>query len=178
MKKRLIAALAILTLAFGLTSCTTETKDKGIETTQPVVETFAAEYEMKGTTSAGKPKNDTFIFEGTTEDGIITELNFDIIRNKGTEGEYSKKDIMGYQMNVSDVQIEKVGEDFKLTKLSAAGYDPAFEGGQYMITSSADIINDTTKFKDLTFINLATQGELEFDKAIAGYKYVAVEAMV
>lgn len=66
MKKRLIAALAILTLAFGLTSCTTETKDKGIETTQPVVETFAAEYEMKGTTSAGKPKNDTFIFEGTT----------------------------------------------------------------------------------------------------------------
>lgn len=176
MKKRLIAALAILTLAFGLTSCTTETKDKGIETTQPVVETFAAEYEMKGTTSAGKPKNDTFIFEGTTEDGIITELNFDIIRNKGTEGEYSKKDIMGYQMNVSDVQIEKVGEDFKLTKLSAAGYDPAFEGGQYMITASADIINDTTKFKDLTFINLATQGELEFDKAIAGYKYVAVEA--
>lgn len=176
MKKKLIATLTALTLVLGLTSCATETKDQGVTTKTPVVETFAAEYEMKGTTSAGKPKNDTFIFEGTTEDGVITELNFDIIRNKGTEGEYSKKDIMGYQMNVSDVQIEKVGEDYKLTKLSAAGYDDAFEGGQYMVTASADVITDTTTFKDLTFINLATQAELEFDKAIAAYKYVAVEA--
>ena len=51
-----------------------------------MVEPFSAEYDMKGTTSAGKPKNDTFIFEGETTDGIITKLNFDIIRNKGTEG--------------------------------------------------------------------------------------------
>ena len=28
-----------------------------------MVESFSAEYEMVGTTSAGKPKNDTFIFE-------------------------------------------------------------------------------------------------------------------
>lgn len=176
MKKKLIATLTALTLALGLTSCATETKDQGAASETPVVETFAAEYEMKGTTSAGKPKNDTFIFEGTTENGVIKELNFDIIRNKGTEGEYSKKDIMGYQMNVSDVQIEKVGEDYKLTKLSAAGYDDAFEGGQYMVTASADVITDTTTFKDLTFINLATQAELEFDKAVAAYKYVAAEA--
>lgn len=176
MKKKLIATLTALTLALGLTSCATETKDQGVSTETPVIETFAAEYEMKGTTSAGKPKNDTFIFEGTTEDGVITELNFDIIRNKGTEGEYSKKDIMGYQMNVSDAQIEKVGEDYKLAKLSAAGYDDAFEGGQYMVTASADVITDTTAFKDLTLINLATQAELEMDKAIAAYKYVAVEA--
>lgn len=170
MNKKLIATLTVFAIALGLTSCATAKKE------EPVVETFAAEYEMKGTTSAGKPKNDTFIFEGTTEDGIITELNFDIIRNKGTEGEYSKKDIMGYQMNVSDAQIEKVGEGYKLTKLSVAGYDDAFEGGQYMLTASADSITDETKFKDLTIINLATQSELEMDKAISAYKYVAAEA--
>ena len=59
-------------------------------------ETFSAEYEMAGTTSSGQPKNDTFIFEGETTDGIITKLNFDIIRNKGSEDAYSRKDIMGY----------------------------------------------------------------------------------
>ena len=53
------------------------------------VETFSAEYEMVGTISSGQPKNDTFIFEGETTDGIITKLNFDIIRNKGSEDEYS-----------------------------------------------------------------------------------------
>lgn len=171
--KRLIATITAVVLALGLTACGTKTEGKGKE---PVVDTFAAEYEMKGTTSAGKPKNDTFIFEGTTEDGVITELNFDIIRNKGTESEYSKKDIMGYSMNVSDAQIEKVGENFKLTKFTAAGYDDAFEGGQYMVTASCDIITDTTTFKELTVTSLGSQEPLEAEKALAAYNYVAVEA--
>ena len=82
--KKLLIALCVLLLLSGCTS-TEEPSGK--------VETFSAEYEMKGTTSAGLPKNDTFIFEGETTDGIITKLNFDIIRNKGTEEEYSKKDL-------------------------------------------------------------------------------------
>ncbi len=188
MKKILISSLTTLALVLGLTACATkapvvdvETPVVGTETPaednkKPEVKPFAAEYEMKGTTSAGKPKNDTFIFEGVTEDGIITELNFDIIRNKGTDGEFSKKGIMGYQMNVSDVLIEKVGEDYKLTNLSANGYDEAIKGAQYMVTASTDVIKDTTKFGELTFMNLATQAELAFEDAITAYKYVAVEA--
>ena len=120
MKKKLAASALALALIIGLSACGTPTTTESPKpsatpsvtpsapvSTAPVKETFAAEYEMKGTTSSGKPKNDTFIFEGTTEDGIITELNFDIIRNKGTEGAYSKKDIMGYLMNISDASVEK-----------------------------------------------------------------------
>lgn len=162
--KRLIAMFSAVTLALTLGACTSKTEE------------FAAEYEIKGTTSNGVPKNDTFIFEGTTKDGVITELNFDIIRNKGTDKEYSKKDIMGYLMNVSDAEVEKVNNDFKLTKFTAAGYDTAFKGGQYMVTASADVITDTTTFKDLTIIDLATKGPLELEKAISAYKYVAKEA--
>lgn len=171
MKNKLIVVLTALTLTLGLTSCATETKEK-----TPVVATFATEYEMKGTTSAGLPKSDTFIFEGTTENDIITELNFDIVRNKGLENELSKKDIMGYEMNVSDVEIEKVGDDYNLNKLSIAGYDDAFEGGQFMVVASAEAITDTTTLKDLTMVNLYGQDELEFDVAIAAYKYIAAEA--
>ena len=41
------------------------------------------------------------------------ELNFDIIRNKGSEGEYSKKDIMGYLMNISDAAVEKTADGYE-----------------------------------------------------------------
>lgn len=126
----------------GLTACASTPKEDTPtptpeESTAPVVESFSAEYEMDGTTSAGKPKNDTFIFEGKTTDGIITELNFDIIRNKGLEGEYSKKDIMGYQMNVSDAAVTKTGDGFELTNLGMNGYETKF--GQYMTPPSARI---------------------------------------
>ena len=94
------------------------------------VETFSAEYEMAGTTSSGQPKNDTFIFEGETKDGIITKLNFDIIRNKGSEDEYSKKDIMGYLMNISDAAVTKIGDGYELTNLGINGYETKF--GQYI----------------------------------------------
>lgn len=167
--KKLMAVITASTLALALVACGKE------EVKEPVVDTFAAEYEMKGTTSAGKPKNDTFIFEGTTEDGVITELNFDIIRNKGTENEYSKKDIMGYSMNVSDAEIEKVGEDFKLTKFTSAGYDDAFDGGQFMVTASCDAITDTTTFKELTVTSFGSEEALPMEQALAAYKYVATE---
>lgn len=167
MKKTISAIIATLAIALVLTGCVTK---------EPVVDNFSAEYEISGTTSAGIPKSDTFIFEGKTEDGIITELNFDIIRDKGMDTEISKKDIMGYQMNVSDVSIVKDGDNYKLTKFSAAGYDDAFPGGQYMVVATIDDINNDTKFGDLNFLNLATQKPLEMDYAIAAYKYIAVEA--
>ncbi len=93
MKNKLISILSVSALVLGLSACSTENKDSKPETEvkEPVVETFAAEYEMKGTTSSGKPKNDTFIFEGKTEDGIITELNFDIIRNKAAKVSIRKR---------------------------------------------------------------------------------------
>lgn len=200
-KKSLFAALA-LTLVFGMTACgkdttvETETTPTPTETVSPEateepteeakedgVETFAAEYEMKGTTSSGKPKNDTFIFEGTTKDGIITELNFDIIRNKGTENEYSKKDIMGYMMNVSDAEVAKDGDKFKLVKLTAYGFDPAYgEGGnaQYLVSAACDELTETTAFKDLTFTNDATGdgASVELDKALIAFGGIAKEAGV
>jgi hypothetical protein len=140
-----------------------------------VVESFAAEYEMVGTTSAGLPKNDTFVFEGETTDGIITKLNFDIIRNKGLEGEYSKKDIMGYQMNVSDAAVTKIGDGFELTNLGINGYETKF--GQYMITAQCKELTDTTTFKDLTIVNY-TGEQLNMEDSLMIYQYLANEAKI
>ena len=146
------------------------------------VEPFSAVYEMKGTTSAGKPKNDTFIFEGETTDGIITSLNFDIIRNKGTEGEYSKKGIMGYMMNVSDAKVAKTDAGMKLSQFTVYGYDPAFADGdpyyaQFMVSASCDSLTDETAFADLTFSDMARPDHaVTLDKALLVYGYLASDA--
>ena len=161
--KKLLIALCVLLLLSGCTS----TEEPGGK-----VETFSAEYEMKGTTSAGLPKNDTFIFEGETTDGIITKLNFDIIRNKGTEEEYSKKDLYGYEMNVSDAVVTKDGDNFKLDKLGMNGYTN--ELGQYMIAATCDTLTEETTFKDLTVANY-TGEVLELDAAIEIYQHLADE---
>lgn len=192
MNKKLAAASLGLVLTLSLSACapaapsgpsnTPLTTPTPSAPAGPVKETFSAEYEMKGTTSAGKPKNDTFIFEGVTEDGVITELNFDIIRNKGTDGAYSKKDIMGYLMNISDAAVEKSGDGFKLTKLTAYGYDTAYAEGsaaQFMVSASCENLTGETAFKDLTFANDAAPGSaVELDKAIIAFHYLAAEAGV
>lgn len=197
MKKKLAASALTLALIIGLSACGTPTTTESPKpsatpsvtpsapvSTAPVKETFAAEYEMKGTTSSGKPKNDTFIFEGTTEDGIITELNFDIIRNKGTEGAYSKKDIMGYLMNISDASVEKTEGGYKLAKISAYGYDTAYAEGaaaQFMVSASIDTLTDTTAFKDLVVVDDAYSTpenviSVPLDKALIAFGYLAKEA--
>ena len=146
------------------------------------VETFAAEYEMFGTTSAGLPKNDTFIFEGETTDGIITKLNFDIIRNKGEADEYSKKDIMGYMMNVSDATVEEAEDSLKLTTFTVYGYDPAFSDGdayyaQFMVNASCDALTEDTLFQDLTFNDMARpDNAVTLNKALIVYGYLGREA--
>ena len=184
MKQKIsIISLAIV-MGLGMVGCSTKPTDP-IEPKSEIKE-FGAEYEMKGTTSSGKPKNDTFIFSGETEDGIITKLTFDVIRNKGQEGAYSKKDLMGYLMNISDAQVDKDGDNFKLTKLTSYGYDTAFDEGsaaQFMVSASIDAITDTTTFKDLTFTNDAQSTpdnivSVPMDKALIAYKYVADEAKI
>ena len=172
--KKVGLILLVLALLFTAVSCAEEAK----------VETFSAEYEMVGTTSSGQPKNDTFIFEGETTDGIITSLNFDIIRNKGSEDEYSKKDIMGYLMNISDATVEKTEDGYRLATLSAYGYDPAYSDGdvyyaQYMLTASCDALTEQTEFQDLSFTDLARPDhEVTVEKACIAYGYLAREAGV
>ena len=172
--KKVGLILLVLALLFTAVSCAEEAK----------VETFSAEYEMVGTTSSGQPKNDTFIFEGETTDGIITSLNFDIIRNKGSEDEYSKKGIMGYLMNISDATVEKTEDGYRLVTLSAYGYDPAYSDGdvyyaQYMLTASCDALTEQTQFQDLSFTDLARPDhEVTVEKACIAYGYLAREAGV
>ena len=181
--KKLVSILSVSALVLGLSACAKNDSEPKQEVNEPSVETFAAAYEMKGTTSSGKPKNDTFIFEGKTEDGIITELNFDIIRNKGLEGEYSKKDIMGYLMNISDATVEKSEEGTKLTTLTAYGYDPTYGEGmyaQFMVSASIDSLTDETTFKELNLRDdaLSTPDnsvEVPMDKALIAYGYLAKE---
>ena len=167
MKKTLALIIALMMMLMALPSFA--------ETT---VENFDVEYEMKGTTSSGKPKNDTFIFKGVTTDGVITELTFDIIRNKGTEGEYSKTDIMGYMMNVSDAEITKDGENFNLSKFTTYGYDTAYAEGasaQYMVNATLNNITPTSTFKELTFQNYAGKTEVTMDMALIAYQDLAQE---
>lgn len=172
--KKLFSLLTAGTLVLALGACST--------TKEPVVEEFKAEYEMKGTTSAGLPKNDTFIFEGETTDGIITKLNFDIIRNKGTENEYSKKDLDGYEMNVSDAVIEETDGGFNLTRLSASGwvvYPGSDSGVQYMVSGSIEGLTPESTFADLVVLSPSMTGEvstLTLEQAIAAYSYLATEA--
>ena len=192
MKRKLLAALLATILVLSLAACSADSGETAQPTTSaaeettvseteapteteagPVVETFSAEYEMVGTTSAGLPKNDTFIFEGETTDGIITKLNFDIIRNKGLEGEYSKKDLMGYQMNVSDAEVAATDTGYELVTLGMNGYETEF--GQYMITATCPELTDETVFGDLTITNY-TGEELTPDQRILIYQYLANEA--
>ena len=192
MKRKLLAALLATILVLSLAACSADSGETAQPTTSaaeettvseteapteteagPVVETFSAEYEMVGTTSAGLPKNDTFIFEGETTDGIITKLNFDIIRNKGLEGEYSKKDLMGYQMNVSDAEVAATDSGYELVNLGMNGYETEF--GQYMITATCPELTNETVFGDLTITNY-TGEELTPDQRILIYQYLANEA--
>ena len=158
-KTMLFATLILTLMLFACASAETET--------------FSAEYEMVGTTSAGLPKNDTFIFEGKTEDGVIVELNFDIIRNKGLEGEFSKKGIMGYQMNVSDACVEETDGGFTLVNMGMNGYTDKYS--QYMMTASCETLTEDSTFADLVVTNY-TGEVLEPEDKLTIYQYLANEA--
>lgn len=175
MKRKLTVTLLALMMVASLAACGSKTggTPQATPTPEANVETFAAEYEMKGTTSNGVPKNDTFIFEGTTTDGIITELNFDIIRNKGLDGEYSKKGIMGYMMNVSDAEVKATDSGFELTNMGMNGYNN--ELGQYMITATCPELTEETTFKDITIKNY-TGDVLDMDMSLSVYQHLADEA--
>lgn len=191
MNKKILATVLVATVLFtgcGEDSSTTSTSTStsastststADETPAATTETFDVEYEMVGTTSSGLPKNDTFIFNGTTTDGIITELEFDIIRNKGYEDEYSKTDIMGYFMNVSDIEI--VANDaggFDLVTFTSNGYDYDFGengGAQFMITAAVENLTNETTFADLTVTNTYGGSEVSMKDTLVGFKGLAKE---
>lgn len=173
MKKILFYPLALM-LALGLSACSNNDTPEKSEEPTPVVEPFSAEYEMSGTTSTGAPKNDTFIFEGETTDGIITKLNFDIIRNKGLEGEFSKKTLMGYQMNVSDA-IVAAGETGLDVTITMNGFDGTL--GQYMVSATASNVTAESPFSELTIKNY-TGADLTAEERISVFQYLANEANI
>jgi len=180
--KKLFALLAASALVLSLGACADNSAaddSNNQDETTPVVEEFSAEYEMKGTTSAGKPKNDTFVFEGKTTDGVITELNFDIIRNKGLDGEYSKKTLMGYQMNVSDASYAASENGFTLT-LSVNSYTD--ELSQYMVQATLENPTAESTFKDLMIVG-AVRGSyayetLDMQTSLDCFAFLAKEAGV
>jgi len=180
--KKMLRTAALLGLSLALLSACTSPSEPTPDATPtdtpaptPVVEEFSAEYEMTGTTSAGKPKNDTFIFKGTTEDGIIKTLDFDIIRNKGLEGEYSKKDIMGYMMNVCDATVTAVDNGWKLEHLDIYGYEEKFDFGQFMVYATLEDLTEESTFADLT-VTSYTGEVLDLEKSLVLYQYLASEA--
>ena len=191
MEKKILKALLAAGIMVSMSACaskentsteTTTTAEPSSTATTSAETPFSAEYEMQGTTSAGLPKNDTFIFEGTVdENGIIKTLNFDIIRNKGTEDEYSKKDIMGYMMNVSDADVQTTDNGFTLASLTANGFTifPGKDAGeQFMVSASLENLTAESTFKELEVINLGTQEKMDLDSAIVAYSYLAKEAGV
>ena len=171
-------ALAALAAVLGLTACSTGTETPEVTptpSTEAVVEDFSAEYVVTGTSHSGRPYEDTYIFEGKTADGIITELNFDIISNRGTENELSKKDIMGYMMNVSDAAVVKTEDGFTLKNLSANGFEKNL--GQYMTSAAVENLTEETTFADLTITNIT--GEiLTVEQSVSVYQFFANEGEI
>lgn len=169
--------LLVLSLCFALVGCTSDSQNDPKETITPntsgQVETFDAEYEMVGTTSSGNPKNDTFIFKGETTDGIITSLEFDVIRNKGLEGEYSKTDIMGYMMNVSDASVETVEGNITI-QLSAMGY--TVDAGQYLNYATLENATVDATFKDLTILDYKNNEITDEAVKLSTFSPIAKEA--
>ncbi len=180
-----LSMLLVLAMVLTLSACSNTESNEETTTATPTtettanVETFGAEYEMVGTTSSGAPKNDTFIFNGETTDGIITSLEFDVIRNKGLDTEYSKTEINGYEMNVSDVVVAKTDDGFALTEFTSKGYSEDFADGgrQFLQNASIENLTDETTFKELTITDY-TGTELSLEDALISYAGVAKEAGV
>ncbi len=84
-------------------------------------------------------------------------------------------------MNISDAAVEKTADGYKLTTLTAYGYDPAYGEGslaQFMVSASCDNLTDTTTFKELNFRDDALSSpdnavEVAMDKALLAYGYLA-----
>ncbi len=181
--KKFLSLMLVAALALSLVACSSETEETTEETTETtttteaVVETFETEYEMKGTTSSGVPKNDTFIFNGTTTDGIITELEFDVIRNKGLDSEYSKTELSGYEMNVTDATVVATDSGFALESFTSKGYSEDFAAGglQFLQSASIENLTEETTFGELTVVDYKGE-ELSPEDAIVSYQFVANEA--
>ena len=159
--KKIITILAVLGMALSLVACGGP---------KPVVEDFDVQYEVTGTTHSGAPKSDLWIFQGKTTDGKITELNFDIIADKGTDKEISKKDIYGYLMNVADATVEKTEAGYKLAAFNANGFANDM---QFMIKGSVENLTEETTFGEVAF---SSYMPISLDFALVAYANLAKEA--
>ena len=177
--KKLLLLVTSLLLTTSLVACSTNTNNEVQPTPTPVItsgtiENFNGEIEGKSEEN-GTSYTDTYSFVGETTDNIITSLEFDIIRNKGTELEVDKKDIMGDDMNISEA-IVSLGEAEALTldKLSVTGYDQRIPEGLFVVTGSIDELSHDTTLSELTFQMNYTK-EATMDEVLIAFEYVAKE---
>ena len=165
--KKIFALLLVVLMSLTLSACGNDEKPA----TDAVVEDFTSHYEVTSTSYSGEEKVDSFIFEGKTTDGIITELNIDIISNVGTDKEISRKDIMGYLMNVSDARVAKEGEAVTV-QLNAYGSNEL--APQFMVYGTLENATAESTFGDLTFVG--PDGKpVEMDYAVAAFASLAKE---
>ena len=152
--KKLLVSLLSMVVVFGMAGCSKP---------EPVVSSFSAELNKEVTAYGGASYVDTYVFEGETTDGVITQLNFDIIRDRGTEKELSKKDIMGYLMNVATATVTSTENGLTL-QLDVNALSN--ELGQYMITATGAGITAETTLSDLIYIGSAKGGYSREDYGI------------
>ena len=177
--KKLLLLVTSLLLATSLVACSNGSgdvtpTDKPTSTPSVDVKSFTGDFVKEGE-SMGVSFVDTYSFVGETTDGIITSLTFDIVRNKGKENELSKKDIMGYSMNISEAKVSLgEAESLSLDKLVANGYDEDIKDGQFMVTGSIKELTHNTTLADLTFtMNYARAATI--DEVLVAFSNVASE---
>lgn len=142
-------ALALLLTACGGTPADTPTPAP----TAPAVPTplpFAAEYTVVSN-EGGTPHHETLTLEGTTENGILTALRFDVLVNKGQEDEYSKRELSRYPMNTAGAEVTNTAGQWSLPRLDLYGYTEQEGIGQFAAFASAETLTEATVFADLTF---------------------------
>lgn len=170
MKKTVFKLTSVLLVMAMLVGCTSKEK------VEAVVEEFDVSHIVDGTTYTGS-YTDVYHFVGKTTDGIITELDFDILRTMGDKT-YSKKGLEAYLMNVSDAEV--VVADTTSVKVTANGYDTAYgegAGAQFMVTAMLENATPESTFKEMTITDFSGNAITD-EQALVAFGYVAKESGV
>lgn len=173
MKKTLLpcfTALALLLSACGGTPADTPTPPP---TATPASLPVSAEYTVVSN-EGGTPHHETLTMEGTTENGVLTALRFDVIVNRGQEDEYSKRDLSRYPMNTAGADVTNIAGRWSLVRLDICGYTEQEGIGQYAVLAAADPLTEETVFGDLTFTDQGGD-TVDLGRALLLYQYLAAE---
>lgn len=173
MKRALLLALG---LSVTLTACGNHPAESStpVPTAEGTAELpFSAEYTVVST-EGGTAHKETLIFEGTTENGIIKTLNFDVVVNKGQEDEYSKKDLDRYIMNTAYAEVTNTENGWGLAHLDLCGYTEALGIGTFTVYASAEHLGEDTVFGELN-IRDGNGEAVELERALTMYQYLAAE---